>query len=235
MTDATTGATRRHPVEPLVPALGLLLVTAGSRSLVTVGSAGLLALGLLAAARIPAGEAWRFLRAPLAFGAATSLPLVVSLTGGQLRLRLTLAAGLLGLKLVAGSLALALAALTAPLPALLAWSRRAGVPPALVDLAVTVLRFLDLLGTTHATMARSQAARLGRAGWRVRLRAQGMLAGQLLLLALARAARLEQGLAARGYQGDLLMLPPGIPLDRRACLLGLTWPLLALLPGAVLG
>ena len=55
-------------------------------------------------------------------------------------------------------------------------------------------------------MNAAQAARLGHDGARRRLRSLGLLVGNLLPRALDRARRLEIGLAARGWDGEMRVL-----------------------------
>ena len=61
----------------------------------------------------------------------------------------------------------------------------------------------------------SQASRMGYTGFRRSLRSAGMLAAALLPRCLDRAARMEGGLAARAYAGDLRVLSPSMAPSHR--------------------
>jgi cobalt/nickel transport system permease protein len=111
-------------------------------------------------------------------------------------------------------------ALTTPATDLIAGLRRLGLPNEVAELALLIYRFLFLLGDTALAMDSAQAARLGHVGAKRRVRALGLLIANLLPRALDRARRLEVGLAARGWSGDLRVL------SKRATL---SWPALGLI------
>jgi cobalt/nickel transport system permease protein len=85
------------------------------------------------------------------------------------------------------------------------------------ETAALVYRFLFLFLETAAAMRCAQEARLGYATPRLSIRSLGMLAGNLFVRVLARARRLETGLALRGFEGQLTVLPI-------AC--SLSWPVI---------
>jgi len=130
---------------------------------------------------------------------------------------------------------------TTPLMELIPIFGRIGVPVVLIDLALMIYRFLFVTATTLTEMRRAQSWRMGAANARSRLRALSMLAGGLFVRCIERARRLEDGIASRGYQGQLWVLAPehsasgaviGCTLALQAALLlgglllpkGLLWP-----------
>ena len=76
-------------------------------------------------------------------------------------------------------------------------------------------RFVTLtMGVAERTRL-AQANRLGYSGVRRSIRSTGMLAATLLPRGLDRARRMETGLAARCYAGELRTLSSPIPLSPR--------------------
>jgi len=118
-----------------------------------------------------------------------------------------LAVGLL-VRSVAAVCCLAFIGWTTPLMELIPVFGKAGIPPVLVDLALTIYRFLFVMATTLNEMRRAQSWRLGRASFQSRLRALSMLAGGLFVRCVDRVRRLEEGMEARGYEGRLWVLTP---------------------------
>ncbi len=109
----------------------------------------------------------------------------------------------------AGALAVTLCfACTVPTAAWMALLRRAGAPEALLDLIMLVYRMLFVLDDARLAILRAQDNRLGFRTVKVALRSTARAAAALFLRSLQRAARLEQGLAARGYTDRLPVLPP---------------------------
>lgn len=105
---------------------------------------------------------------------------------------------------VAGTLAILLLATTTPMVDLLGWLRRRGVPGPLIEIASLMYRLLFVLMDTAIAIRGAQAARLGDARpWQSASTAMGAL----LVRSWDRAARLTDGLAARGIDGDLVLLP----------------------------
>jgi cobalt/nickel transport system permease protein len=97
-------------------------------------------------------------------------------------------------------------ALTTPATDLIVGLRRLGLPAEIAEIALLMYRFLFLLGDTAMAMDSAQAARLGHFGAKRRLRSLGLLIANLLPRALGRARRLEVGLAARGWNGEMRVL-----------------------------
>jgi cobalt/nickel transport system permease protein len=78
---------------------------------------------------------------------------------------------------------------------------------------LVIYRMLWLLSDVLQKVRTAQAARLGYCGLRQSGRSTGLLAAALLGRILDRASRLEVGLAARGYQGNLNVLADERPLS----------------------
>jgi cobalt/nickel transport system permease protein len=223
--DASAHANRwraRHPAEKLALALGLILAVLATPPLV---SAPLALLVALLATTLGAGVAWgavlTLMLVPAGF-VALSLPGLVLSLEMEPALRLVPAPGGgrlaldVGLRAIAAASALSMLVLTTPLPDLLRLARRAGVPAAVVEVAGLTYRFIFLLADTAAGVRRAQAARLGDGRLPARLRATGLLAAQLLPVALDRARRLDRGLAARGGLGELAVLADTAPASPSA-------------------
>lgn len=206
----------RHPVEKLTLAAGMLLLSLT----VPPWPGGMLILAVMAVttvglAGIPLRVYLRVLRVPAGFaltGAAAMLFRIAAKPEGGWRLALapggTAAAAAVLLRSLAALACLSFLALTTPVVEFVPLFRRWRLPPAVLDLVLLVYRFLHVL-TDRARAARTaQASRLGHAGIRHAYRSLGLLAASLFPRALERARRLEHGLAARGFQGDLHVLLP---------------------------
>ncbi|MBT3153786.1 cobalt ECF transporter T component CbiQ [Streptomyces sp. CHD11] len=204
---------RRHPVEKAVLGLGLTVL---AMSLPAWPGAALVlvtaALVLLGPAGVPVRRLWRAYRVPLGFCVTGALPLLVQVGGlggfvspapdGQLR-----AAELL-LRTSAASLGVLLFAFTTPLSDLLPRLVRAGVPAPLVDVALVTYRMSFLLLDSVRRIRDAQAARLGHTTRAAAWRSLGGLGATAFVRAFDRAARLQTGLAGRGYDGTLRVLVP---------------------------
>lgn len=204
---------RRSIVEKGALAIGMLLLAV---ALPPFPASPCIAVVMAAAALIGAGVPFRIwlgcLLAPLGFLAAGAFSLAFQWDGGGLALAphgLELAAGLAARSL-AGVCCLLFLALTTPTSDLLNGLRRIGLPAELAEIALLMYRFLFLLAGEAAAMDAAQAARLGHVGMRRRLRSLGLLIANLLPRALDRARRLEIGLAARGWNGELRVLSPKV-------------------------
>lgn len=233
---ARGGHWRGRPLaEKATLALGMLALALAGPPLVT-GPAVFVTMSVIAVAGARVAPAvWaRVLALPLGFLAVGAAALLVGIDPGGGRLALAPDGGRAALALTARSAAavscLALLALTTPVTDLVAPLRRAGVPAAVADVMLLTYRFLILLLDTAAAMDAAQASRLGHAGWRKRLHSAGLLAAALLPRALARAERMEAGLAARGFDGDLRVLGAAAPASKvtLAAILGLETALAAL-------
>jgi cobalt/nickel transport system permease protein len=159
--------------------------------------------------------------APLGFLLVGSLSLALQVDSAGIGLApggMT-AAGGSAARSLAGLTALLFLALTTPATDLVAGARRLGLPSEIAEIALLMYRFLFLLAGTALAMDTAQAARLGHDGSRRRMRALGALIANLLPRSLDRARRLEVGLAARGWNGEMRVL------SRRAAV---SWPVLML-------
>lgn len=125
------------------------------------------------------------------------------------------------LRALAATACLALLALTTPLVDLLALLRRIGVPRVFLEIMLLTYRMIFVLADSATTGAQAQASRLGYGSFRHACRSVGQLAAVLLQNALAQARRLETGLAARGYEGDLPVLRRQPPLSLAAVAMSL--------------
>jgi len=209
---------RRSPADKLLLSLGLVLsalllpVWPGS---VLVGLAAVvLALG---PARVPARTFGRAVRLPLAFIAIGALTTVVELSGAGLGWAPDAAAraGSLVGHAVAGSAAVLLLATTTPMSDLLPALRRLRVPDAVIEVASVTYRMLFVLLTSLATIREAQTARMGYATVRGSYRSSGALAAAVLTRSWDRARRLQDGLAGRGMETGLRVLPETLPASRR--------------------
>jgi len=209
----TSRWSRRPTPEKLLLCLGGLCVCLAGPAPWSGGIALVAALGLgLAAARVPARVFLGVLALPLGFLAA-SLPMLlvsVNFTHGftvawspdQIPVAVALFAR------AAGATAwLALLILTTPAHAMIPQLRRIGVPAFLVEIMLLTYRLIFVFAETAAAGYHAQAARLGHVGGRRALRSLGGLAAALFARAMTRARHMEIGLAARGFEGDLPVLP----------------------------
>jgi cobalt/nickel transport system permease protein len=207
----------RSPADKLLLSVGLVLcalllpVWPGS---VLVGLAAVvLALG---PARVPARTFGRAVRVPLAFIALGALTTVVQVGNGigWAPDAATRAGELVG-HAVAGSAAVLLLATTTPMSDLLPALARLRVPAAVIEVASVTYRMLFVLLTSLSTIREAQTARMGHAGVRASYRSSGMLAAAVLTRSWDRARRLQDGLAGRGMEAGLRVLPEALPSSRR--------------------
>lgn len=209
----------RHPIEKLLPASGLLLLTLAlpplttgplvltGTTLATVYGAGVPPRALLAVLAVPLA----FLLAGTPFlavsvGFADGLDLRFSADG----LHLALATSARALAAVS---CLAFLALTTPLTDLVPPLRRIGIPAGIIELILLMYRLIFVFAERALTGRRAQAARQGYSRFDRGVRSLGLLAGNLFQRALEQARRLEIGLAARGYTGELRVIEPERPLS----------------------
>lgn len=115
-------------------------------------------------------------------------------------------AATLAMRSIAGVTCLLFLALTTPTTDLISGLRRIGIPAEIAEVALLIYRFVFVLADAALAMDVAQAARLGHATARLRVRSLGLLIANLLPRAFDRARRLEIGLAARGWHGDLRVL-----------------------------
>jgi cobalt/nickel transport system permease protein len=207
--------TDRHPGEKLLLGGGLLLL---SVVLPPVPGAVLILAAAAAAAvfgaRTPVADYCRVLALPAAFlvSGGIVLALSVRLDGAGPAVTWSPAGAMtaieVSLRALAATASLLLMILTIPLTDLLGLLRRARVPAAIVDITLLVYRFIMVIVDAAELGRISQTSRMGYSGFRRSLRSAGLLAAALLPRCLDRAARMENGLAARAYGGDLRVLSP---------------------------
>ena len=206
---------RRPPGEKVLLGGSLLLLSvvlppwpAGALILAAVCAAATLG------ARIPPQAFLRVLALPIAFllSGAAMLALSLELDGGAPAVTITRggleAAAVVSLRALAATSATMLIILTTPLPALIHLARRLRLPEPLIELCFLVYRFTGLTIELSTRGSQAQRTRLGHRTFRTSLRSTALLAARLLPRTLARADRLQAGLAARGYDGSLRTLTP---------------------------
>lgn len=171
----------------------------------------------------PAGVAprplWRAFRIPLGFCVTGAVPLLFQVGGPAGPLSLApdgpAHAGALLLRTSAASLGLLLFAFTTPVSDVVPRLVRAGVPPAVVDVALVMYRMSFLLLDSVRRVRAAQAARLGHTTRAAAWRSLAGLGATAFVRAFDRAARLQQGLSGRGYDGSLRVLVPESRLSGR--------------------
>jgi cobalt/nickel transport system permease protein len=208
---------RRSPGDKLLLSLGLVIcalvlpVWPGS---VLVGlTAVVLALG---PARVPAGTFLRAVRLPLTFVAIGALTTVVEIGSDGIGWAPDAAAhagSLVGHSL-AGGAAVLLLATTTPMSDLLPALRRLRVPAAVVEVAGVVYRLLFVLLESLRTIREAQTMRMGYSSVRRSYRSSGALAAAVLTRSWDRARRLQEGLAGRGLDAGLRVLPEALPSSK---------------------
>ncbi len=182
------------------------------------------ATSLIVGARIPARDVWNCVTIPLGFIAASTAAQVITLhfEHGAPVFGISLAAlrpaAWVALRSVACVSALIWLALTTPLTDIVQLLRRVGVSAELSDIALMMFRFVWLTLDCAEAGVQSQANRLGYATYRGGLHSLGLLLSSLLPRVLSRARRLESGLAARGYTGELRFVELSRPLSSRRLL-----------------
>lgn len=199
-------------------ALALILPPWPGAVLVSLAMLGFTFLG----ARVPL-RLWLATAAlPLGFLASGSAMLLVNLGVGGLGFQpegLSQAAALVA-RAMAATFCLMFIAMTTPMADLFGGLRRLRLPGELVELALLTYRFVFLIADEAAAMTAAQRARLGHSSRRRWLRSSAMVIANLLPRALARARRMETGLAARGWQGEMRVLTPHVaPCKRRLALI----------------
>jgi len=209
----------RHPLEKLLPAVTLLLLTLALPPL-SIGPLVLAGttLATVCGAQVPLRAFLSILAAPAAFLLAGAPFLAVSLDftdgfsphlspdGLHLALDTTVRA-------LAAVSCLAFLTLTTPLVDWAPPLRRLGVPATVVELILLIYRLIFVFAERALTGRQAQTARLGYSRMDRSVRSLGLLAGNLFQRALEQARRMETGLAARGYSGELRVLMPERPLS----------------------
>ena len=207
----------RPPGDKLLLCGGLMLcalvLPAWPGSVLVGVTAVALALG---PARVPARTFGRAIRWPLAFVAIGALTAVVSVgSGGPGWAPDAVSRGgaLVGHAL-AGTAAMLLLATTTPMSDLLPALRRLRVPAAVVEVASVVYRLLFVLLDSLGAIREAQTARMGYSSLHRSYRSSGALAAAVLTRSWDRARRLQEGLAGRGMEGGLRVLPEVLPSSR---------------------
>jgi cobalt/nickel transport system permease protein len=207
---------RRSPGDKLLLCVGLvvcaLALPAWPGSVLVGGVAVVLALG---PARVPARTFGRAVRWPMAFIAIGAVTAVVSVDDGLgwAPDAASRAGSLVGHAL-AGSAAVLLLATTTPMADLLPALRRLRVPAAVVEVAGVVYRLLFVLLQSLSTIREAQTARMGYSSVRRSYRSSGVLAAAVLTRSWDRARRMQEGLAGRGLESGLRVLPEVLPSSR---------------------
>ncbi|MFE6933418.1 cobalt ECF transporter T component CbiQ [Streptomyces sp. NPDC057699] len=204
---------RRHPVDKAVLGLGLTVLAI---SLPPWPGAALILLTavavLLGPAGVPARQLWRAYRVPLGFCVTGAVTLLVQVGGPDGFVALAdggpVRAGELLLRTSAASLGVLLFAFTTPMSDLLPRLVKAGVPAPVVDVALVTYRMSFLLLDSVRRIREAQAARLGHTTRAAAWRSLAGLGATAFIRAFDRAARLQSGLAGRGYDGTLRVLVP---------------------------
>jgi cobalt/nickel transport system permease protein len=206
----------RSLIEKAVLALGMLLLSIVLPPYPAAAMVGVvMTLAALIGAGVPVGVWLACAAGPMGFLVVGAVSLVLQVDGSGLGWApngVMMAAGLIARSL-AGLSCLLFLALTTPTTDLLGGLRRLGVPAEIVEIALMMYRFLFLLADAALAMDAAQAARLGHSTRRRRLRSLGLLVANLLPRALDRARRLETGLAARGWEGEMRVLSHTPPLS----------------------
>ncbi|MFI6104735.1 cobalt ECF transporter T component CbiQ [Streptomyces sp. NPDC051310] len=204
---------RRHPCEKAVLGFGLTLLAI---CLPPWPGAVLVALATLGVLLGPAGvgrrQLWRAFRVPLGFCCTGAVPLLFQVGGADGFVTLApdgpVHAGQLLLRTSAASLGVLLFAFTTPVSDVLPRLVRAGVPAPVVDVALVMYRISFLLLDAVRRIREAQAARLGLTSRAATWRSLAGLGATAFVRAFDRAARLQSGLAGRGYDGTLRVLVP---------------------------
>jgi len=233
----------RHPVDKAVLGLGLTVLAISlppwpGAALVLVTALVI----LLGPAGVPGRRLWRAYRVPLGFCVTGALTLLVQVGGPDRFVALAdggpVRAGELMLRTSAASLGVLLLAFTTPMSDLLPRLVRAGVPAPVVDVALVTYRMSFLLLDSVRRIREAQAARLGHSTRAAEWRSLAGLGATAFVRAFDRAARLQDGLAGRGYDGTLRVLVPEARVSVRftaasaalfAALAGLTFVLQSVL------
>ncbi|MFH8471120.1 cobalt ECF transporter T component CbiQ [Streptomyces sp. NPDC018000] len=204
---------RRHPADKAVLGLGLTVLAICLPP--WPGAAFVLVAALvvlLGPAGVPARRLWRSYKVPLGFCVTGAAPLLVQVGGPEGFVALApdgpVRAAELLLRTSAASLGVLLFAFTTPLSDLLPRLVRAGVPAPVVDVALVTYRMSFLLLDSVRRIREAQAARLGHTTRAATWRSLAGLGATAFARAFDRAARLQDGLSGRGYDGALRVLLP---------------------------
>jgi cobalt/nickel transport system permease protein len=145
---------------------------------------------------------------------ATGFDLTLSPEGLRLALETVIRA-------LAAMSCLAFLILTTPLTDGVLLLRRVGVPAGIIELILLIYRLIFVFAERALTARQAQAGRLGYSRLDRSVRSLGLLGGNLFQRALEQARRLEIGLMARGYAGELRVLSPCWELSWRRLAVGI--------------
>ncbi len=217
---ANTGRLRhRHAVEKVVPALVLLIITI-ARPAIPAAPLVLAATTFAAVAvgRIPLRRWLRALALPAGFIASGTIGIMLVSGDGPGPIPLTITeasaieAGRVLLRSLAGTSAVVLIGVTTPMVDIIVLLRSLRVPAAVTDLMTSMYRLMFDLIATGRQLRTSQTARLGHVGLRRSVRSAGLGTTAVFIRSMHRAKRLQIGLDARGYDGELRVLSNERPL-----------------------
>lgn len=203
---------RRHAGEKLLLAGGMLLLAVALPPFpASLLIAAVMLVISLFFARIPWRTFYRVAVLPAGFALVSAATVLVSVSTNW-RFEIPSPAW----ARVGGLLARALAAvcclsfliLTTPVEEIVALLRRVGLPVAIAELMLAIHRFISIFAETAHAMWLSQTARGGYATPKQAWRSAGLLAASLFVHSLDRARRMEIGLMARGYNGEVKLLDP---------------------------
>ncbi|MEM9520619.1 MAG: cobalt ECF transporter T component CbiQ [Actinomycetota bacterium] len=138
------------------------------------------------------------------------------------------------LRSVAGTSAVILIGATTPMVDIIALLRRLRVPAVVTDQMASIYRLVFDLIDTGRRIRLSQVARLGHDGFRRSVRSSGTLAGAVFVHGIHRAKRLQVGLDARGYDGELRVMRVTKPVDAAWLAVGLLVVVVAAVSGPLL-
>lgn len=213
---------KRHPVEKLSLSVGMLVLSVSLPPL-PAGVAIALAMTLIALliVRIPLWTYLQVLAIPIgfAFVGAVAMIFSVAISGGlQIGIAsngVTIASGLVVRSLAATS-CLCFLLLTTPVTEIVSILRRCGLPSAVCELMLAVYRFIYLFAETATSIWLAQTARCGYNTKRAAYRSLSHLVAALFVQTMERARRLEIGISARGYEGNIRLLEPARVLSVKA-------------------
>lgn len=216
-----------NAVEKVLPAVALLLIVL-IRPVLPVAPL-VLATTTLAAVGLGQISLVRWVRAlllPASFIVAGAIGIVLVSGDGPGPIPLTVTSGSLiaGAEVVmrslAGTSAVVLIGVTTPMVDLIALLRAMRVPSAVTDLMAAMYRLMFDLIETGRQIRVSQTARLGHDGFVRSLRSSAASASAVFIRSVHRARRMQIGLDARAYNGELRVLSPVRPIDGRRLLAG---------------
>ncbi len=210
---------RRIPVgQKVALSLTLVLVALLARPIPTSVLVGVMAVASLAAARIPLRLVRSAVMIPAAFivlGALSATVTLGTFDGPGWRwgvIGIRQADVWIGIHLVlhatAGTLAVLVLAMTAPMVDILTWLRKLHIPAPLIEIASLMYRMIFTAWNSLLRVRQAQQQRLGGAGGlRKTLAETGQLVGAVAVRTWLSSARLADGLAIRGHESSLATLP----------------------------